>query len=117
MGEITFDMGPGEKIWIAAGSCPGMVVGVKVAFGNGVRVGAGVVVGGSTGVKAKAVSVSEILAASAVRAMTVGTYSGGYAVGMGLAVGAAQAAKSPRREASRRKVRFIKGAVINKLSH
>jgi hypothetical protein len=84
-----------------------MVVWVKVARGEGVRVGAGVLEGGSTGVSAKAVSVSEMLAASAVSAMTVGRYSGGYAVGMGLAVGAAQAAMSPRREASRRRFRFI----------
>jgi hypothetical protein len=107
IGEITLDMGPGEKIWIAAGSCPGMVVAVKVALGKGVRVGAGVSEGESWGVRAKAVSVSEMRADSAVSAMTVGRYSGGYAVGMGLAVGAAQAAKSPRREASRSKFRFI----------
>jgi hypothetical protein len=37
-------------------------------------------------------------------AITVGRYSGGYAVGMGLA-GAAQADKSKRREA--RRIRFI----------
>jgi hypothetical protein len=83
------------------------VVGVKVALGRGVRVGAGVSEGGKIGVKAKAVSVRELLAASAVSAMTVGRYSGGYAVGMGLAVGAAQAAKSPRREASRMKLCFV----------
>ncbi len=77
IGEITFDIGPGEEIRIAAGSCPGIVVAVNVAFGRGVRVGAGVFVGGRTGVKAKAVSVSEIPAASAVSAMTVGRYSGG----------------------------------------
>jgi hypothetical protein len=107
IGEITLDMGPGEKTWIAAGSCPGIVVCVNVARGKGVRVGAGVFEGVNTGVKAKAVSVSEILAASAVNAMTVGRYSGGYAVGMGLAVGAAQAVKSPRKEASRRRFLFI----------
>lgn len=77
IGEMTLDMGPGEKICIAAGSCPGMVVCVKVALGKGVRVGAGVSEGGSTGVNAMAVSVNEILAASAVNAMTVGRYSGG----------------------------------------
>jgi hypothetical protein len=77
IGEITLDMGPGEKICIAAGSCPGMVVGVKVAFGRGVRVGAAVSDGTSMGAKAIAVSVSEMLAASAVNAMTVGRYSGG----------------------------------------
>jgi hypothetical protein len=84
-----------------------MVVGVKVALGRGVRVGAGVSEGGSIGVKAKAVSVNEMLADSAVNAMTVGRYSGGYAVGIGLAVGAAQAARSPRREASKMKFRFM----------
>ena len=42
MGEITLDMGPGAKIWIAAGSCPGMVVCVKVGAGVGLSVGSGV---------------------------------------------------------------------------
>jgi hypothetical protein len=94
-----------------------MVVGVKVAFGRGVRVGAGVSEGDSTGVNAKAVSVSEMLADSAVNAMTVGRYSGGYAVGMGLAVGAAQADRSPIREMSRRKLRFMGWIVLNNLYH
>ena len=84
-----------------------MVVCVNVARGVGLNVGSGVSLGERTGVKAKAVPVAEILAASAVNAITVGRYSGGYAVGIGLAVGAAQAARSPRREA-RKKIRFMK---------
>jgi len=77
IGEITFDIGPGAKIWIDAGLCPGMVVWVKVGRGLGLDVGLGVFVGDRDGVKAMAVSVAELLAASAVRAMTVGRYSGG----------------------------------------
>ena len=107
IGEVTLDMGPGAKIWIAAGSCPGIVVWVNVAWGVGLRVGRGVSEGNTGGVSARATSVPIIFAASAVRAITVGRYSGGYAVGMGLGVGAAHAAKSPRKEASRKIVRFI----------
>ena len=77
MGEITFDIGPGAKIRIAAGLCPGIVVGVKVDPGVGLSVGSGVSVGYCCGVRAIAVSVPEILTESDVRAMTVGRYSGG----------------------------------------
>ena len=77
IGEITLDMGPGAKIRIAAGSCPGMVVGVKVGPAVGLSVGSGVSVGDRCGVRAIAVSVPEMFAESAVRAMTVGRYSGG----------------------------------------
>ena len=108
------DMGPGAKIWIAAGSCPGIVVCVKVGRGVGLNVGLGVLVGGKSGVRASATSVPKTFAASAVSAITVGRYSGGYAVGIGLAVGAAQAGKSPRSQASRIKFRFMKEKVQNK---
>ena len=37
IGETTLDIGPGAKIRIAAGSCPGMVVGVKVGPGVGAQ--------------------------------------------------------------------------------
>jgi hypothetical protein len=77
IGETTFDMGPGDWISIAANSCPGMVVAVKVGFGLGVLVGLGISVGAWVGVRANAVSVIEIFAASAVNAITVGRYSGG----------------------------------------
>src|SRR5918993_3957043 len=107
MGETTLDIGPGAKIWIAAGSCPGIVVCVNVARGVGLRVGLGVLEGGMSGVKARATSVPSAFAASAVIAITVGRYSGGYAVGMGLGVGAAQATKSPRIEANRGTICFI----------
>jgi hypothetical protein len=70
-------MGPGAKIWIAAGSCPGMVVAVKVARGVGLSVGRGVLLGRTVGVRASATSVPRRFAASAVNAITVGTYSGG----------------------------------------
>ena len=112
MGEITLDMGPGASIWIAAGSCPGMVVCVNVGRGRAVRVGLGVFVSGKLGVSARAVAVPDVFSASEVNATTVGKYSGGYAVGMGLAVGAAQAAKSPRRETRRAKLRFIQNYVV-----
>ena len=42
IGETTLDIGPGAKIWIVAGSCPGMVVCVNVVWGVGLRVGPGV---------------------------------------------------------------------------
>ena len=78
IGETTLDMGPGAKIWIAAGSCPGMVVCCEgCARGGSLALALVYRVGGRTGVKAKAVSVAEMLAASAVNAMTVGRYSGG----------------------------------------
>lgn len=82
-----------------------MVVCVNVGCGVGLSVGRGVLVGGKSGVRASATSVPSALAASAVCAMTVGRYSGGYAVGMGLAVGGAQAGKSKSRMA--RRIRFI----------
>src|SRR5688572_19953706 len=107
IGEITLDMGPGAKIWIAAGSCPGIVVWVNVAWGVGLRVGRGVWEGSTGGVSASATSVPILFAASAVSAITVGRYSGGYAVGMGLGVGAAHAASIPLREASRKIVCFM----------
>ena len=72
MGDTAFDIGPGAKIWIAAGLCPGIVVGVNVARGVGVRVGVGVSLGVTIGVKARAVWEAEMLSASAVSAMTVG---------------------------------------------
>jgi hypothetical protein len=71
------DMGPGAQIWIAAGSWLGMVVCVNVARGVGLSVGLGVLVGGKFGVRASDTSVPRMFAASAVRAMTVGRYSGG----------------------------------------
>ena len=61
-----------------------MVVAVNVGRGLGVFVGRGISVGVSVGVNAILVCVPEILAASTVRAMTVGRYSGGYGVGTGL---------------------------------
>jgi hypothetical protein len=101
IGEITLDIGPGDWICMAAGSCPGIVVAVRVGRGVGVNVGKRVCVGRVVGVRAIAVCVPEMLAASAVCAITVGRYSGGYGVGMGLAVGAVQAAKSPIRDAKK----------------
>jgi hypothetical protein len=72
IGEITFDMGPGDWISIVAGSWPGMVVAVYVACGVGVTVGSGVSVGGWFTREASDVAVAYRLAASAVIAMTVG---------------------------------------------
>jgi len=86
IGDTTLDIGPGDRISIAAGSCPGIVVAVEVALGVGERVGSAVSVGkpvGSTVIKA---CVAAAFAASAVSAMTVGRYSGGYGVGTGLCV-------------------------------
>jgi len=77
IGDITFDIGPGDWICIAAGSCPGMVVTVNVGRGVGESVGRGVLVGRLVGVNAIAVSVPEMPAASTVSAITVGRYSGG----------------------------------------
>ena len=77
IGEITFDMGPGAWICIAACSCPGIVVAVNVGRGVGERVGRGVLVAELTGVKATAICVPEMPAASTVSAITVGKYSGG----------------------------------------
>jgi len=110
IGEITLDIGPGAKIRIAAGSCPGMVVGVKVGPGMGLSVGSGVSVRDCWGVRAIAVSVPEMFAESAVRAITVGRYSGGYGVGAEVEAGdakGAQPAKNPRSEVSRIKFRFM----------
>ena len=111
IGEITLDIGPGAKIRIAAGSCPGMVVGVKVGPGMGLSVGSGVSVRDCWGVRAiVAVSVPEMFAESAVRAMNVGRYSGGYGVGAEVEAGDAkgeQPAKNPRSEVSRIKFRFM----------
>jgi hypothetical protein len=90
MGETTFDIGPGAKIWIAAGLWLGIVVWVNVGCGGAVLVGLGVDEGIADGVSASATSVPILLAASAVIAITVGTYSGGYAVGTGLDAGAEQ---------------------------
>ena len=77
IGEITLDMGPGNWICIAAGSCPGIVVAVNVGRGVGESVGRGVLVGSLVGVNAIDVPVPEMPAASTVKAMTVGRYSGG----------------------------------------
>jgi hypothetical protein len=77
IGETTLDIGPGAKIWIAAGLCQGMFVCVKVGAGEGVSVGSGVSVGDGCGVRAMAVPVPERLAEFAVSAMAVDTYSGG----------------------------------------
>jgi hypothetical protein len=77
MGETTFDIGPGAEISIAAGTCPGIVVCVKVGRGVGLSVGLGVSLGETLGVKAIAVSVAEVFTDSAVSAITVGRYSGG----------------------------------------
>jgi len=114
IGETTFEIGPGAKIWIAAGSCPGMVVFVDVGWGVGLRVARGVLEGRTVGVSAKATWVPKTFAASAVNAITVGRYSGGYTVGMGLAAGVAQAARSPRRGASKQRFRFMRTAVQGK---
>jgi len=100
-------MGPGAEISIAAGSCKGMVVCVKVGWGLEVSVGLGVRVGAALGVSTRATSVPILFAEFAVSAITVGRYSGGYAVGMGLAIGAAQPARSPRSEAMMRILRVI----------
>jgi hypothetical protein len=72
IGETTFDIGPGAKIWIAAGSCPGIVVCVNVGRGVGLDVGSGISVGGAVGVRASATSVPNLFADSAVNAITVG---------------------------------------------
>jgi len=77
IGETTFDMGPGDWISIAASLCPGIVVAVNVDFGLGVRVGSGVWLGPTKGVKATRVCVIDVLAESTVNAITVGRYSGG----------------------------------------
>ncbi len=77
IGETTLDMGPGDWISIAAGSWPGIVVAVNVAWGVGETVGSGVSVGAISGIDAIEVPVAEKAAASAVSAMTVGRYSGG----------------------------------------
>ena len=80
---MTFDIGPGEMNWTALRAWPGMEVGVFVGLGVGVSEGSGVSVGSSNalgtivGVKAIAVSVPNTFADSAVKAMTVGKYSGG----------------------------------------
>ena len=84
-----------------------MVVSVNVGIGVGLSVGLGVRVGGSVGVNAITVSVAERFAASAVNAITVGRYSGGKGVGLGLADGGAQANRSPRREKSRITLLFM----------
>ncbi len=78
-----------------------MVVCVNVGWGVGLSVGRGVLEGRTVGVNASATSVPKTFAASAVIAMTVGRYSGGKAVGMGLAVGAAHAVKIPSRDRSK----------------
>src|SRR5688500_10310333 len=109
-GEITLDIGPGAQIRIAAGTCQGMAVSVKVGAGEGVRVGSGVFVSVGCGVRATAVSVPDLFAASAVSAMTVGRYSGGYGVGAEEVAGDAkgeQPARNPRREARRIRFRFM----------
>ena len=77
IGEINFDIGPGELNRTAAVAWPGMEVGVFVALGVNVRVGIGSSVGISVGVNAIAVAVPELFADSAVSAITVGKYSGG----------------------------------------
>ena len=77
IGDMTLDMGPGEMICMAAGSCPGIVVAVKVALGVGERVGSGVSVGKPLESKTNAVSVADMFPASTVDAITVGRYSGG----------------------------------------
>jgi len=106
------DIGPGAWISIAADLWSGMEVEVKVGAGVKVRVGAGVWVGNSVGREASWVAVAESLTAwamaSAVKATTVGRYSGGKVVGTGGEAGEAQPAKSPRREARRSRVCFIK---------
>ena len=63
IGEITFDMGPGAWICMAAGLCPGIVVAVNVGRGVGERVGGGVWVTVLTGVRATAICVPEMSAA------------------------------------------------------
>ena len=100
-------MDPGATIWITPGACPCIEVGVYVGPGVMVGVGSGVLVGVIVGMDAKKVAVAESPADCAVMAMTVGRYSGGYGVGMGIEVGEAQAAKSPRREAKRMMIRFM----------
>ena len=63
-----------------------MVVWVNVGPGGGLSVGRGVLEGSTVGVSASATSGPKTLAASAVIAITVGRYSGGKAVGMGLSI-------------------------------
>jgi hypothetical protein len=70
-----------------------------------------------SGVNAIAVSVPKTFAAFAVKAITVGRYSGGYGEGTGLAAGDAkgeQPTTSPRREARIIKFRFMRMEFVNK---
>jgi len=80
-----------------------MDVKVNVGAGVNVDVGRGVRVGVTNADSAAEVSVAARFADSAVCAMMVGKNSGGIAVGMGIEVGEAHPARSPRREASRRR--------------
>ena len=110
-------MGPGARNCIEARLCAGMAVdvdvgrGVGVSDGVGESVGASVSVGATVGMEASTVSVAARFAPSAVMAMIVGRYSGGYGVGMEAEAGAAQPANNPRREAMKRKYRFIYGTI------
>lgn len=73
MGEITFDIGPGDRIWIAGEGATGPGVGVWVAVGagNGVCVCEGMVVGVVDEVGTASVGMALMIAA-AVSATTVG---------------------------------------------
>jgi hypothetical protein len=110
IGETTLDIGPGDWIWIAAGSWPGMVVAVDVGLGLGVSVGTGISVGKSVGRMVIAAWVAAAFAAYAVSAITVGKYSGGYSVGTALWVAGAkgeQPTKSPSTELTIQSRNFI----------
>lgn len=76
------------------------------------NVGKRVRVGRLVGVRAIAVCVPAMLAESTVNAITVGKYSGGYGVGMGLAVGAAQAANNPMMKIRRKSLRRINNQTL-----
>ena len=83
-----------------------MEVNVNVGAGVNVDVGRGVRVGVTSADNAAEVSVAAWFADSAVCAMMVGRNSGGIAVGMALGVGEAHPARSPRREAMKKR-RFM----------
>jgi hypothetical protein len=83
----------GEGVSVIVGT------GVRVSVGVGVIDGVRVSVGIALGVPARLVA----MAACPVSTTTVGKYSGGYGVGALAATEGAQAGRSPRREAIRKR--------------